>query len=284
MLMSKKITYDNSKKITFITLLNILSFFTLYKLSIYIANYTSFCEWRIVRDIVGINIIVGFISIFSFFLYSYLYNDDYFHMFSLVYISIYCELVFIAFLGEMFNVFELMEINTVFIGLAPLFRTIIIWLAFYEQNPINRYLNKNKLFSILLSIFITTICLLLDIYIIKHELLNSHILIIKALKIITNTLTYVILIKFSILYVYRKSTNYFIIFIGTDIMFLGRILLTLDLYLNKHIMYLLNRVVLATGFITIIISMFLEIIAKTKENRMLINKFNTQLMEINRLK
>lgn len=282
--MSKKITYENSKKITFITLLNILSFFILYKFNIYLTNYTRFCEWRIVKDIVGINIIVGFISIFSFFLYSYLYDDDYFHMFSLMYISIYFELVFMTFLGETFNVIELMEINKVFIGLASLFRTIIIWLAFYEQNPINKYLHNNKVYAIFLSIFITTICLLFDIYVMQHELLNSHILIIKTLKVIVNIFTYIILIKFSILYVYRKSINYFITFIGTDIMFLSRILLVSDLYPNKYTMYLLNRFVLAAGFIIIIISMFLEIIVKTKENRMLISKSNTQQMEIDRLK
>ena len=282
--MLKIIKYENSKKIIFITLINIISFFVLFKLNIYIANYTEFYRWIIVKDIVGINIIVGAISIFSFFLYSYLYDDDYFHMFSLMYISIYFELVFVTFFGESLDVFGLMEINKVFIGLSSIFRTIIIWLAFYEQNPINKYLHDNKIYAIFLSVFITAVCVLVDINIMKHDLLNSHILIIKTIKVIVNMFTYIILVRFSILYVYKRSINYFITFIGTHVMFLSRILLISSLYPNMQTMYLLNRVLLSMGFIIIIISMFSEIIVKTKENRMLVNKSNTQQMEIDRLK
>ncbi len=282
--MSKNITYDNSKKIIYIVLMNILSFSILYKLNIYIANYTNFYKWIIVKDIIGINIIVGFISIFSFFLYSYLYNDDYFHMFSLVYISIYFELVFMTFLGPELNISDLMETNKVFIGLASIFRTIIIWLAFYKQNSINKYLHNNKVYAVFLSIFITTICLLLDVYVMKHDLLNSHISIINNIKLIVNIFTYCMLIRLCILFVNKKSINYFITFIGTEFLFLSRILTVPYLYVDKSAMGLLNRFVLAIGFIIIIISMLLEIVVKAKENRRLTTKSNTQQIEINRLK
>lgn len=277
-------THSNSKQIIYISLLNIILFLILYKFSIYFANNTRFYEWIIVKDIVGINLIVGFISIFSFFLYSYLYDDDYFHMFSLMYISIYFEFVIMSFFGRKLNVFELMEVNKVFIGLSSIFRTIIICLTFFDQNFINKYLHKNKIFAVFLSVSITFICIMLDIFCMQNNILNSYIPLIKIIKFIANSITFIILIKFCILYVNKKNINYFITFLGIDVMFLSRILLVADLYTDKYIMYLLNRIVLAIGFVIIIISMFWEIIMRTKENRSLSKQCDFQKLEMNKLR
>lgn len=282
--MTNKIIKFNSKKVLLIILLNIIGFYTLYKLSIIIAHNTSFYECIIVKDILGINIIIGLISIFSFFLYSYLYDDDYFHMFSLMYISIYFEFIIITFFGQKLNVLELMEANKVFLGLTSIFRTFIVWLAFYERNIINRYLLNNKIYSIFLVMFLTLCFIFMDIYFMKNDILISHIMLIRFIKVTINILTYIILIKFCIQYLKNKNRNYIITFMGTYAMFFSRILLVVDLYPNRHTMYLINRVTLSIGFAIIIISMFWEIIMRNKENRILVTEFNTQKIEIDRLK
>ncbi len=283
-MLSEVIKKANTNRILFIVFLNIISFYLIYKMNIFIANNTKFYEWTIVKDIVGINIIIGFISIFSFFLYSYLYDDDYFHMFCLMYISIYFEFLVMTFIAKKINVFYLMDVNKVFVGLASMFRTLIILLTLFENNFINKYLHKNKIIAILLSMGITLGCISLDIWFMKSNVLNSYINIIRIIKWWVNTATFVALVGFCIQYVYKQNINYLITFLGTDVMFLSRILLVSALYPSKHIMYLLNRVVLSIGFAIIVISMFWEIVMRTKENRKLVNQYNTQKMEMEKLK
>ena len=274
----------NSKQVMYVSILNILSFYIFYKMTIYIVNNTRFYELLIVKDIVGINLIVGFISIFSFFLYSYLYNDDYFHMFSLIYISLYFEFVYMTFLGSKLSIFDLMETNEIFIGIASLFRTAIIWLAFYEDNKINKYLQKNKILAIFLSVCITFVCITLELYLMNNNRLNHHIGAIKFIKYSGNIITFIILIKFCNSYISKKNINYFITFLGAEVMFLARILISSDLYSDKSYMYILNRILLAVGFSIIVISMFWEIISKTKENRKLIKQCSSQQLEMDKLK
>ena len=274
----------DSKKISLITILNIVIFYVLYRVAIFIANNTRFYEWFLISDIVSITLVVGLISIFSFFLYSSVYDDDYFHMFSLMYISIYFEFVMMTLLARSLNVFGLMEVNKIFVGFASIFRTIIIWLTYYEQNPINRYLHNNKIYAVFLSIIITFMCIMTDLYLMTCNVLNSHMPLINWIKVSVNIATFIILIRFSIQYVNKKNVNYFITFLGTDIMFFSRVLLMSNLYPDKYTMYVLNRIILCCGFAIIVISMFWEVIMMTKENKKLINDFNTQKLEILRLK
>ena len=282
--MTNKIIKFDSKKVLLIIFLNIISFYILYKLSIIIAHNTNFYELVIVKDIVGINVIVGLISIFSFFLYSYLYDDNYFHMFSLMYISIYFEFIIITFFGKNLNVLQLADENSIYLGASSIFRTFIIWLTFYEHNSINRYLLNNKIYSIFLSMFLTLFCIFTDIFFMKNNIINSHIMLIKFIKFTINILTYIVLIKLCLQYLKNKNRNYIITFIGTYVMFLSRMLLVVDLYPNRYSMYFLNRVILSIGFSIIIIGMFWEIIMRNKENRLLVTEFNTQKIEIDRLK
>ncbi len=193
----------DSKKISLITILNIVIFYVLYRVAIFIVNNTRFYEWFLISDIVSITLVVGLISIFSFFLYSSVYDDDYFHMFSLMYISIYFEFVMMTFLSRPLNVFGLMEVNKIFVGFASIFRTVIIWLTYYEQNPINRYLHNNKIYAVFLSIIITFMCIMTDLYLMTCNILNSHMPLINFIKISVNIATFIILIKFSIQYVNR---------------------------------------------------------------------------------
>lgn len=283
-MLSEVIKKTNRNRVLFIVFLNISSFFILFKINIFIANNTHFYELRIVKDIVGINLIIGAISIFSFFLYSYLYDDDYFHMFCLMYISIYFEFLVMTLMIMEVDVFYLMDVNKVFVGLASMFRTLIILLTFFENNIINKYLHENKIIAILLSMAITFGCICLDIWFMENNTLNSYINIIRIIKICVNTATFIALIGFCVQYVYKQNINYLITFLGTEVMFLSRILLTSSLYPSKSIMYILNRVILAIGFAIIVISMFWEIIIRTKENRKLVNQYNTQKMEMEKLR
>ena len=282
--MNNRTMKTNSKKIIQIIFLNIIMFYVFYKLCIFIANKTSFFELNIAKDIIGINIVLGFISIFSFFLYSYLYTDDYFHMFSLMYISIYFEFMFCTFMGERFNLIKLIENNNLVLGLQYFFRTSIMWLAFYKNNFINKYLTRNKIYSIFLSMIITLICLITEIYIYNTGISNSDSIILEIVQAFINGITYILLIRFSILYSMKKNRNYLITFIAIDVMFLSRIIFVKDYYPNMEIMYKINRMVIALGFSLVIISMFWEIIYRTKENRKLVKKYNEQKSEMDKLK
>ncbi|MDO5517330.1 MAG: HAMP domain-containing sensor histidine kinase [Clostridium sp.] len=283
-MLTKKIYSIDSRRIILIAIINIICFYALFKLNIFIANKTNFYNLIIVRDIVGINLVIGFLSIFSFFLYSYLYNDDYFHMFALMYVSIYFEFSFMSFFAYNLDVFHLMDVNKAFIGFASIFRTVIICLTYYDENPVNRYLHKHQIIGFMLSILITLGCILSDVYLMKHDLINSSMYLIKAIKLIVNIVTYTALIGFCIQYVHKRNINYFITFMGTLIMFLSRVLLIQELYPTKHTMYLLNRVVLGWGFAIIVISMFTEILIKAKENKQLTDEVITQKIQMNNLK
>ena len=279
-----KLNSINSKRIMLIILINVLCFYILFRFNIFLANKTQFYNLIIVKDIIGVNLLVGLLSIISFFLYSCLYNDDYFHMFSLMYVSIYFEFLVMTFFATNLNVFYLMDVNKVFLGLASIFRTVIICLTFFDENPINKYLNKHKIFRVVTSMAITLICIFVDIYLMKNDLLNCAIYYIKFVKLIINIITYLVLLGFCIQYVHKRNINYFITFMGTLIMFLSRILLIQELYPTKQIMYLLNRVALSWGFAIIVISMFTEIFIRAKENKMLTDEVVSQKNEMNHLK
>lgn len=279
-----KLNSINSKRIMLIILINVLCFYILFRFNIFLANKTQFYNLIIVKDIIGVNLLVGLLSIISFFLYSCLYNDDYFHMFSLMYVSIYFEFLVMTFFATNLNVFYLMDVNKVFLGLASIFRTVIICLTFFDENPINKYLNKHKIYGVVTSMAITLICIFVDIYLMKNDLLNCAIYYIKFVKLIINIITYLVLLGFCIQYVHKRNINYFITFMGTLIMFLSRILLIQELYPTKQIMYLLNRVALSWGFAIIVISMFTEIFIRAKENKMLTDEMVSQKNEMNHLK
>ncbi|WP_455796879.1 hypothetical protein [Clostridium butyricum] len=66
-------------------------------------------------------------------------------------------------------------------------------------------------------------------------------------------------------------------------MFFSRVLLMSNLYPDKYT-YVLNRIILCCGFAIIVISMFWEVIMMSKENKKLINDFNTQKTRDLRLK
>ncbi|NFL90702.1 sensor histidine kinase, partial [Clostridium botulinum] len=78
-----------NKKLITIILINLISFYLTFRLNIIIANNVNLSSLTLVKDIKGINYIIGFISVFCCFLYYYLYEDNYFYMFSLTYVSIY---------------------------------------------------------------------------------------------------------------------------------------------------------------------------------------------------
>lgn len=282
MLLGKKYTVE-SRRIILITIINIICFYAFFRLNIFIANETNFYNLILVRDIVGINLVMGFLSIFSFFLYSYLYNDDCLHMFALMYVSIYFEFTFMSFFAYNLDVFYLMDVNKAFLGLASIFRTIIICFIYFDENPVNKYLHKHKILGIMFTVLITLGCILTDVYLMKHDLINSSMYLIKGIKVIVNIITYAALIGFCIQYLHKRNINYFITYMGTLIMFLSRVLLIQELYPTRHTMYLLNRVVLGWGFAIIIISMFSEILIKAKENSKLTDKVFTQKKEMNDL-
>lgn len=127
-------------------------------------------------------------------------------------------------------------------------------------------------------------CILTDVYLIKNHLLDPIIIIVEYIKYLVNIITYVILLGFSIQYIYKRNVNYLITFIGTLIMFLSRILLVKNLYVNQLNMYKLNRVLLGCSFAVIVISIFSEIIFKTKENKVLVDKIVMQKIEMHKLK
>ena len=116
----------NTKQIILISSIVSLCFFILFKFCIFLANDIRFYNLILGRDIIGINLVIGLLSIFSFFLYSYMYDDDYFHMFSLMYVSIYFEFLLMTFWTKKLGILNLMEGSKGFLGLAYIFTTIII--------------------------------------------------------------------------------------------------------------------------------------------------------------
>lgn len=272
------------KKFIFILILNTIGFYIMFKLSIFVANNLNFNNLIISRDINGINYVIGFLSIFCCFLYYYLYEDDYFYMFSLTYISIYLEFLIGDILMQKLNIIGLLAFNPNFIGFASIFRTILLYLAIFNKNKVNRYLNKHRIIGIAIVAFITFLCIKMDLMVIQD---NLHIInqpIIDLLKSIINIVTYLLLIEVSRKYFNEKNFNYLITVMSLNVMFLSRLLLVVDLYKDEYRMYSLNRIMLAIGFIIIIISLFLEIIIKYKKNRELTYEVFSQKNQMDKLK
>lgn len=282
--MSIESTKNITKKFIFILVLNTIGFYIMFKLSIFVANNLNFYNLIISRDINGVNYVIGFLAIFCCFLYHYLYEDDYFYMFSLTYISIYLEFLIGDLLMKNVNIIGLLAFNPNFIGFASIFRTILLYLAIFNKNKANKYLNKHRIIGVVIVAFITFLCIKMDLIVIQDNLHVINQPIINLFKNIINVVTYLLLIEVSRKYFNEKNFNYFITVISLDVMFLSRLLLVVNLYKDEYRMYSLNRIMLAIGFLIIIISLFLEIIIKYKKNRELTYEVFSQKNEMDKLK
>ncbi|NFP00991.1 HAMP domain-containing histidine kinase [Clostridium botulinum] len=273
-----------NKKLIIIILINLISFYLIFRLNIIIANNVNLSSLTLVKDIKGINYIIGFISVFCCFLYYYLYEDNYFYMFSLTYVSIYSEFLIVDFLTRYIDVMSLMRSNSSFIGFASIFRTVLLYLTIFNKNKITKLLCKNRLIGVIFVLVFNVLCVLMDLNIMQYY---SHIINIDVLmniKKIINLATYMLILEVCVKYFKEKEFNYFITFASLSVMFLSRILLVKSLYKDEGMMYALNRCLLALGFLIIIISLFWEIITKSKENKELSYEVVNQKNEMYKLK
>ncbi|NFO15151.1 HAMP domain-containing histidine kinase [Clostridium botulinum] len=273
-----------NKKLITIILINLISFYLIFRLNIIIANNVNLSSLTLVKDIKGINYIIGFISVFCCFLYYYLYEDNYFYMFSLTYVSIYSEFLIVDFLTRYIDVMSLMRSNSSFIGFASLFRTVLLYLTIFNKNKITKLLCKNRLIGVVLVLVFNVLCVLMDLNIMQYY---SHIInidVLMKIKKVINLATYMLILEVCVKYFKEKEFNYFITFASLSVMFLSRILLVKSLYKDESMMYALNRCLLALGFLIIIISLFWEIITKSKENKELSYEVVNQKNEMYKLK
>lgn len=282
--MSTEHAKNMRKKFTLMLILNTIIFFIMFKSSIFISNNFNFYNLIISKDIIGINYVIGFISIFCCFLYYYLYEDAYFYMFSLTHISIYSEFLIVNMLIKNVDITGLLNLNPTFIGFASIFRTILLYLTVFDENKVNKYLNKYRIFGISIVVAITFLCVKIDLTIIKENLHIINITIIRLLKNGINVATYLLLIKVCIKYFDEKNFNYLITAISLNVMFLSRLLLVDNLYKDISAMYIFNRLLLAVGFLIIIVGLFFEIIVKSKQNRELTCEVSIQKDEMDKLK
>lgn len=272
-----------NKKLILIIVINLISFYVIFKINIAVANNINLNNLTIVKDIKGINYIIGFISIFCCFLYYYLYEDDYFYMFSLNYISIYSEFVIVDFFSKYIDILQIMSSKSLFIGYASVFRTIILYLTIFNKNKITKTLCKNRFIGVVSILVINVFCILIDSNLLHNYVYNINTNVLLIINDIINLATYLLILEVCIKYLNEKNFNYFITFIGLSIMFLSRILLVKNLYNDVNIMYSLNRCLLALGFLIIIISLFIEIIIKSKENKELSYEVVNQKNEMHKL-
>ncbi|WP_315082273.1 HAMP domain-containing sensor histidine kinase [uncultured Clostridium sp.] len=273
-----------NKKLILIIIINSISFYAIFRLNIIIANSFDLRNLTLVKDIRGINYIIGFLAIFCCFLYYYLYEDDYFYMFSLNYISIYSEFVLIDFLMRSIDIMGLMNSNSVFIGFASIFRTILLYLTIFNKNKITKSLCENRFIGVVFVLIINFACIKLDLNIMQNysHAINTDIL--MLIKKVINLATYLLILEVCAKYFKEKKFNYFITFVSLSVMFLSRILLVKKLYKDDYTMYGLNRCLWALGFFIIIISLFIEIITKSKENKELSYEVVNQKNEMYKLK
>lgn len=275
-----------SKEFILLLLLHTSIFYLIWTICVEVTNNLDVKNSIIFQDINGIIYILGAISIFCCVLYYYLHKDAYFYMFSLNYISIYTEFLMTNHLrfNENIDFFGGVNFNFAAIGFGSIIRTILIYFTLNDKHKINRYSHKHAFMGIILVIAITLAGIKLDLFLITEAnfIVNSKITFI--IKIAINILTYFLLIEMCRKSFTKKNFNYFITFISMDIMFLSRILLKANLYKSMDKMYLLNRFVLAIGFLGIILSLFFEIITKFKENIELNSEVVSQKNTLDKLK
>ncbi|MBN1052274.1 MULTISPECIES: HAMP domain-containing sensor histidine kinase [unclassified Clostridium] len=273
-----------NKKLILLIITNVISFYIIFRLNIFMVNNVDLAELTLVKDIKGINYIIGFISVFCCFLYYYLYEENYFFMFSLIYLSIYSEFLIVDFLTKHINISALMHSNSSFVGFASIFRTLLLYLTIFNQNKVTKGICKNRFATVIFVLISNVLFILMDLNIMKYY---SHVINIDVLMIIKNIInlaTYLLILEVCIKYFKEKEFNYFITFASLSVMFLSRILLVKSLYNDQKMMYILNRCLLALGFFIIIISVFIEIITKSKENKELSYEVVNQKNEMYKLK
>jgi len=275
-----------SKEFILLLLIHTSIFYLIGVFSVWAINNLELQKNVISQDINGIIYTVGAISIFCCVLYYYLHKDSYFYMFSLSYISIYIEFLMTNYLRIHQNIdsFGGVNFNFAAIGFGSIIRTMLMYFVLNYRNKINKYSHKHAFIGVILIILMTLVGIKLDLFLIREAsfIVNSEITF--KIKIAINIITYFLLVEICRQSFKKKNFNYFITFISMDIMFLSRIILKANLYESVEKMYLLNRLILAIGFLGIILTLFFEIITHFKENIELNSEVISQKNILDKLK
>lgn len=223
-------------------------------------------EYKVGNSVIDINYILAFIAVITCYTYYYIYNKHEFLVITLVYVSFaveyFCETIFITKLESITNVVGLLIFTSIF-------RLILIRLIIKGDNKVTRLLNKRKELSVIATIVITYTLILLEIYFKHIKLLISNVNIIMTFNTIIIAYYIFSVIKLSIKILKDGDFIWAIIIASINMFILKKIYLIADIYIVNYSLYEWCKLFTVSGFVILIIGLFIEIINKVKENEIL---------------
>lgn len=247
----------------------------------YIVSNEYIFKFSIMKDIVGINYIVGFISVLCCGMYYYIYKSEEFFIYTLIFISIYLEytvinVILVKLQGSITNFGEIMTIPYIF-------RLILINIIVFRESCEIEKIFKKKEIIFILNIIITTVIMLIEFYLkvtnnFFYSLLQGF-----TVQVILVVIYHCLLIYIGVRSIKEKSFVYIVIVISLSILNFRR-LVTRDILNNNFensILY--YRAVTFLAFMVLIIALFNEIIRKVKENEVLNEQIVKNEIEVHKI-
>lgn len=269
----------NIKKFIIVYFMLLITFFVVGS---YIIQVDSIVDSIIIRDINGINLVIGLFAVLCCGMYYYIYKSDEFFIFILSFISIYIEVLVINISTGDYSVFN--EFNYTILFFPYIYRAMLLLLAVFKDSYLTKKIACNKKATVIGTIFVSFGTVLAD-FLLKYfsiEIYNDFLpmVIIKILII----LYFGCLICIGIRFIKQKEFIYLIMCTSLSL-FNMRKIISYNIFNDSHNCSTEYCNFLALmGFLVLIIGLFLEIIKKVNENNKLNNKIKTNEIEVGNMK
>lgn len=259
-----------NRQIKIVLLLSIISTFVSIIMLINIKNINinniNITDYKISSSFIDMNYILAFISVGACWVYYYIYKKGEFLVITLVYISFATEYlfetIFMTYIKESYGVLGLL----IFTSIA---RMILITLIIKGNNKFTKLLNEKKELAVLLTVISTIGLMLIEGYFkyIKVIISNKDIIVIFNILII---LYYIYsIIKLAIKIINESDFIWAVIIASINMFILKKLYLIIDIYTVNIDLHEWCKLFTLSGFVILIIGLFIEIINKVKENEIL---------------
>lgn len=246
-------------------ILSIFMFFNIKNINI---NNVNITEYKTTGSFIDLNYIFAIISVASCWIYYYIYKKNEFLIITLVYISFateyICEVIFMMSIDGSCEVLGLLIFTSIT-------RMILITFIIRGNNKLTEFLADRKDIAVILTV-ITTIGLMgLEIYSKSKRVVipNIDINIIVIFNILIIIYYIISIIKLAIKIIKESDFIWAIIIASINMFILKKLYLILDIYAVNINLYEWCKLFTLSGFVILIIGLFIEIINKVKENEIL---------------
>lgn len=214
-----------------------------------------------------VNYVMAILAIISCWMYYYTYKKNLLFLVVLIYTSFGFEFIYTNIL-----IGKMSAINTIFYSFtifSYMFRTIFVTLMIMKPNRLSKFISKNKVLTLVVTVFITKF--LIDIEVTNKIYYFSKIswYIILIINLLLGIYHFIVLFKLSLDSLKYNETIYTIVIASLNFFVIRRFYGFRYIYEFNYLVYFYCNFFTFMGFLTLILGTFAELVRKVRESEKL---------------